>query len=103
MAYNLWCENHLDENYEHRKECELCSSKGAVISDNKKVKCPIADKLLKVMGETCNMFVGEKMTKQQIRADRQKRSHEHFKKEIYPTLDHSEKAHHIAKRKKKKK
>jgi len=103
MPYNHFCANHLDENIEHRHECTLCNSKGMVTDDAKKLICPIVKKQLKLMGETCNMFVGEKMTKKQIVEDRQKRSHAHFKKEIYPTLGPSEKAHHIAKNKRRKK
>lgn len=42
------------------------------------------------------MILG-KMTKSEIKADRRKRSQEHFKKEIMPTLNKKDKSHFKAK------
>jgi len=80
MAYNLWCNNHLDENCEHRTNCTTCNLKGTLVSEVATVICPMNNKKLKVMGETVSG--GLMMSKEQQRAALSARSKKHFQTDI---------------------
>lgn len=91
MGYNYHCFNEED-----RSNCTQCSSTGAVQSnENAPFVCPHSQQPLKLMGETVFGSFGPKMTKEQIVADRKKRSRQHFKTDILPTIaDSDAQAHH---------
>ena len=88
--FNLHCLNHLDADCQHRK-CNLCDNKGDLKSPTISVRCPNNGIKLKVMGETMIGRVGTSMSKQQIKADRTKRSRKDFKENILPYLPPSDK------------
>lgn len=81
--YNYWCKNRINT-----KECKYCDKKGDLQLDEKGEHiCPNSKTTtLKLMGETVIGRVGSKMDSQKIKADRRKRSTEHFKKEVLPTF-----------------
>jgi hypothetical protein len=105
-VYNYHCFNS-----EHRKRdivhgCEYCGHSGElqIAGEDSPEECPFegSDRTLKRMGE--KLFGGPvtKLTSQQIKQDRLKRSREHFKKEVFPTLDpNSMEGKHFAKKLKK--
>lgn len=68
--------------------------------DNKTPLTPIFEEIK----EESNFptIITKKMTRQEIQAERRKRSSDHFKKEILPTLGKDEKIHHKMKSLKKK-
>lgn len=86
--YNYWCSNRLNH-----KECDLCNSKGDFQSSkkhNRHAHCIYDETIkLKLMGETTNMHVGEKL-KFRPKKEAKERSTNHFKKEILPTLGKTE-------------
>lgn len=84
MAYNYFCPNSED-----RENCHTCNSKGDLqLSSNSHSVCPQNEKiLLKLMGETVSGIIGPKMTKDQIRVDRLKRSSGDFVKNTLPTIN----------------
>lgn len=90
MAYNYWCHNRKKD-----QDCDFCNSKGDIKSDEKfkGATCYNNEKIkLKLMGQDTNIGVGEKM-KHRPKAEAKKRSSDHFKKEILPTLSRREKAY----------
>lgn len=66
--------------YEVEHECEKC---GWTLNHMNEYESDVNDAFR----------VGTKMTKQQIKADRKKRSTEHFQKEVRPTLGGMDKRH----------
>ncbi len=91
-TYNLWCSK-------NEEDCIICNKKGDTQAQVKNVVCPFTKKKLKLLGESCNMLVSEKMTHKEIKADRKKRATNHFNKEVLPTLGVTEKLHHLRKKK----
>lgn len=102
--YNYWCKNRVykkyneDGNWEMTiRECDTCDAKGNFQLNEKfesnELECKHGNEEVKLMGET--MVGGNfiKMTKEQIKADRQKRSTDHFKREIFPELPADEQIH----------
>lgn len=101
MAINYWCPNR-----EGRSQCDRCNSKGDFQLREKIENLPCSTNKsiqTKIMGETAFTGIDSvKMTSSQIKADRQKRSDEDFKKNILPTLGAAERIHHAVKKGKKK-
>jgi len=87
--YNFWCENDKD-----RDRCELCNSKGDIkLESDKKYFCPLDSSVeLKLMGQEVCIRVGERL-KHRPKKEAKKRSSDHFKKEILPTLPKADKRH----------
>lgn len=87
MSYNYHCNNHLNENIEHRN-CNICNNKGDLISEDKKEiicpnstdSCPSVKRILKLIGENFNGCIG--MNKKEMQKSLQLRSKKHYKKEI---------------------
>jgi len=80
---NFWCENRSKN-----PNCQHCNSKGDLqIDEPGEYICPDNEEIaLKHMGKVVNGMFGPRMTKDQIKVDRKKRSSDHFKKEILPSL-----------------
>ena len=91
---NFWCKTN-DPN------CPICNNKGDFKSELMEVQCPVTEDLTKRMGSVMSGSVGVKMSQNEIKADRKQRSSAHFKKEILPTLDITERVHHKTKELKK--
>lgn len=84
MAYNYFCKN-----TECRERCDTCNSKGDIqVPELGNYVCPNdVDLPLKLMGETMSGLIGPKMTKEEVRVDRKKRSTDDFIKNTLPTID----------------
>jgi len=81
--YNYWCVNR-----KNNPNCEFCTIKGDLqIEEEKEHLCPNNEEIkLKLLGRTVTGILGNKMTKLEIKQDRQKRSSQNFKKEVLPTF-----------------
>lgn len=93
--YNYHCFNAED-----REHCNQCDSKGGVKSSEKRDDfiCPRNHSLLKLMGESVAGGIAPKMTREQIKADRTKRSRKHFQEHVLPTItDVDARRHHLKK------
>lgn len=89
MPYNLACLNHLDDNFEHKKDCTLCDLKGNVVCDCKLQICPMTAEKLKVMGETISG--GLTMSKEQQTTALRNRSKKHYQTNIKERADQMQK------------
>jgi hypothetical protein len=91
--YNYWCEN-----IDCRSKCELCDHKGNIrLEKIDSYVCPSAsDVQLKLLGESIQLGVGERL-KHRPKKEATKRSTDHFKKEIFPTLAKSDKKQFLKK------
>lgn len=88
---NYQCFNSEFRNKNIVDGCPYCDRKGHLVLEGDEMvdrECPNEgeNRKVKCMGE--KLFGGPviKMTKEQIKVDRKKRSQNHFKKEIFPTL-----------------
>lgn len=98
MAINYWCPNR-----NKCSQCDLCDVRGNFQLSDRDENIPCSqdeNQKIKILGESCNSF-GTKMSSTQIKQDRQKRSDDHFKKDILPTLGRDEKRHFAKKYSKK--
>jgi len=106
MSFNYHCNAHLQKvDLEgggwtiKERTCEFCS-KGSLILDEKSEDflCPNSEETkLKLMGENTSGRSTPQMTKEEIKNDRLKRSREHFRKEIFHTLDKDGQRSHFRK------
>lgn len=87
---NFWCKA-------NKPNCPICNSKGDFQSNEDQEICPETGESVKRLGSVVSGSIGPKMTKEEIKADRKKRSSSHFKKEILPTLPITERVHHKTK------
>lgn len=84
MAFNYHCFNS-----ECWEKCGHCNNKGdLIINESGDYTCPNnPEEKLKEMGTVVGGFImGDKMSREQITADRTKRRKDHFQKEVMPTL-----------------
>jgi uncharacterized Zn finger protein (UPF0148 family) len=106
MGYKYWCSS---KNYRENPPeggptkfcsltCEHCDKDGELLFEEKdSYVCPNTELELKLYGKTVLGIIGPKMTTDEIVKDRKERSHQDFRKNIFPTLDTTSKRHHIAK------
>lgn len=105
MAYKYWCSS---KNYMENSDgqptkfcsldCQYCDKNGDYLTDGKDdYICPNSGIELKLFGQTVSGIIGPKLTESQIKKDRTERSRNHFKKDIFPTLDRESKRHHTEK------
>lgn len=107
--FNFWCPNRSKV-----ESCQYCDKAGDTVvellegpgtfgfpteEESSQIICPIAEDEvhLKMMGRKIGTGAFQKMSKDQIVADRKARSTAHFKKEIFPTLGVDEQRHFIKK------
>lgn len=85
MPYNYFCKNKLDN-----PGCTLCNNGPNIVleKEDHPYKCESDNKTkLKCIGVALlNIKVGEKMSTQQIQAERKKRASNHFRNEVLPTI-----------------
>ncbi len=97
-----------DRMYNQEFQCNHCNhfSKQYIWEselDTKVIECKECNEgiLIPHFEEVVETFmIGTKMTKTQIKADRKKRSSDHFRKEVLPTLDKTEQKFYANKYKK---
>ena len=106
--FNFWCPNSSNN-----PSCKYCGGKGELVISleegpgifgfpKEEVRdsftCPDnKEEKVKFMGRKMGNAKFQPMTQEQIKSDRLSRSREHFKKEIFPTLDTDSQRHHVLK------
>lgn len=112
FRFKYQCDSFIDNDTKSfRPSCNVCSVKSICMSDpaaysegempEEKI-CPHSGKKLSLVGydyiDPNPVFtILTKMSKDQIKVDRKKRSENHFKKEIFPKLPKSEQIHFMHK------
>lgn len=90
--YNYWCPNRINN-----PNCTFCNSKGDIQEDSKLKGATCFDDQdvkLKLMGESISVSFNTGQFKGgRPKKEAKKRSSDHFKKEILPTLSRRDKAH----------